>query len=348
MHSLFIPNSRQSQNFFPQHESSNPNFQGSPSDVYFMDGNNQVQTTKPKQQDSSNTKFSPNLQADLYNQQYGPQQQSQQFQSSYQPQNPYTQQVQSQYAQSSKPFYPTPVPVGNEVNFGDNSQQQYSPQSQQYVDNNNFVYTDPTQYQSQPDPYDQGYSQVVTGSYLVGERPQINVLPQQRPMHSLYNPQKQSQYGGSSRPIYQSQQNYPLRPPSGPSGPSGFGNDNEGTFMQSVSNFFNNIGQSASEIFSGRPPVSQYNPPPSVGAVISNRPPNPYQSNQQFGAENQPFGSMNPLFGAPGVNPINQFSKAIEEITRNDDFQCIPKVICQMVGSQRRQPTILSSPIFAA
>lgn len=342
--SFFERNSRQSQNFFPQQESSNPNFQPSPSDIYIVDGHNQVQDTKPKQTFSPNPKFSPNLQADLYNQQFGAQQQSQQFQSAYQPQSTYNQQSQSQYAHPTRPFYPTPD--GNAVNFGEYPQQQYSPQSQQYVDNNNnFAYTDPSQYQTQPDSYDQGFSQVVTGSYAVGQRPapsQVNILPQQRPTYSLYHPHKQSQYASGSRPIYQSHQNYHLRPS------SGFGNQYEGGFMQSVTNFFNNIGQSASEIFSNRPAVSQYNPPPSVGAVISNRPPNSNAYNQQFGQESQQFGSINTLNGSPSVNPINQFSKAIEEITRNDDYQCIPKVICQMVGSQRRQPTILSSPIFTA
>lgn len=344
------------QNFFPQQDSSNPNFQPSPSDVFFADSNNQLQDTKPKQQFIPNSKFSPNLQADLYNQQQQQQQfqqqqihqqQQQQFQQQQQQQhqtaqypNQYTQQGHNQY--QSKPFYPTPD--GNEISFGEYPQQQYSPQSQHYVENNNIVYTDPAQYQTQsPDPYGQGFSQVVSGSYLVGERPQPpNVLPQHRPPHSLQNANPLYQYGGS-RPIYQSQQNYHLRPP-----PHGYGSENEGGFMQSISNFFTNIGQSASEIFSSRPPVSQYQPPPSVGAVISNRPPNPYnpqvglQNQQQFGGPgNHPFGGSNP-------NPINQFSKAIEEITRNDDYQCIPKVICQMVGSQRRQPSILNSPIFTA
>lgn len=126
--------------------------------------------------------------------------------------------------------------------------------------------------------------------------------------------------------------------------------------MDSISNFFTNIGQGATELFSGRPPVSQYQPPPSVTAGLANRPPHPY-NHQQYASGSQSIGPNGPQFGsgsgglfggAPGVSPMNQFSKAIEEITRNDDYQCIPKVICQMVGSQRRQPSILSSPIFTA
>lgn len=261
------------QNFFPQQESSNPNFQPSPSDIHFVDSNNQLKDTKPKQQFLPNSKFSPNLQADLYNQQYygaqQPQLQQQQQQHSQQQQQVQYQQAQfqnqfsQQHAQQgqnqfinnpSKPFYPTPD--GNEVNFGEYSQQ-YSPQSQQYVDNNNIIYTNPAHYQSQSsNPYGQGFSQIVSGSYLVGERPQPPqvVSPQHRPPNSLQHPNAQFQYGGGSRPVYQSQQNYHLQRPSD----SGFGNENESGFMQSISNFFTNIGQSASEIFSSRPPVSYF------------------------------------------------------------------------------------------
>lgn len=344
--------SRQMQSFFPQEQSSNPNFQSSPSDVYFVDGNNQVQDTKPKQF-VPNPKFSPNLQADLYNQQYGAQQQPQhhqQQQSQYpqyvQQQQQYTpQQSQPQFTSSGKPFYPTPD--GNEVNLGEVApQHQYSPQSQHYVDNSNFVYTEPPQFESPQSPYDQGFSQVVTGSYAVGGRPgspqPVNILPQHRPGYSLYNPNQQIHYGG--RPVYQSQHNYHLRPPS----PNGYGGSNEGGgLMESISNFFTNIGQGAAELFSDRPPVNQYQPPPSVSSAIANRPP-PHPYNQPFGGSNQQLGFGGPQFAGLNGNPVNQFSKAIEEITRNDDYQCIPKVICQMVGSQRRQQSILSSPIFSA
>lgn len=344
-------NSRQLQSFFPQGETSSPNFQPSPSDVYFVDGNNQVQDTKPKQQFHHNPKFSPNLQADLYNsqlpqhqlQQQQIQQQQinqQQIQQIQQQQYQYAQQTQPQYTKPSRPVYPTPD--GNEVNFGE-VPQKYSQQSQQYVDNSNFIYTEPPQFQSQS-PYEQGYSQIVTGDYVVGNRPQVNIPPQQRPTYSLYNQNHQQQYGGNSRPIYQSQQNFNLRPP------SGYGNGNEGGgIMESISNFISNIGQGASELFSNRPPINQYSPPPTVSAGLANRPQNSHY-NQQTVSENQQYAPAysGPQFGQNGGNPVNQFSKAIEEITRNDDYQCIPKVICQMVGSQRRQPSLLSSPIFTA
>lgn len=145
--------------------------------------------------------------------------------------------------------------------------------------------------------------------------------------------------------------------------------------MDSISNFFTNIGQGASELFNGgsqnsvpgnyRPPISGYRPPPGVspnqqgapGQIIYGRPGAgaPYQSpGPGHGPGPIPGHGSGPIPGhgsgpIPGLmNPVNQFSKAIEEITRNDDFQCIPKVICEMVGSQRRQPGILGSPIFSS
>lgn len=115
--------------------------------------------------------------------------------------------------------------------------------------------------------------------------------------------------------------------------------------MDSISNFFSNIGNGAAELLSNRPAVSQYRPPPPIVQSES-------QNRPQTSAYNQRPG----IAGIPGIpnlldangNPVSQFTKAIDEITRNDDYQCIPKVICQMVGSQRRQPTLLNSPIFSA
>lgn len=110
--------------------------------------------------------------------------------------------------------------------------------------------------------------------------------------------------------------------------------------MESISNFFSNIGQGAADLLNPnpnpipgnyRPPINGYRPPDSI-------------PQQQVVPGQSIYGRPN----AGNPNPVNQFSKAIEEITRNDDFQCIPKVICEMVGSQRRQPGILGSPIFSS
>lgn len=120
------------------------------------------------------------------------------------------------------------------------------------------------------------------------------------------------------------------------------GDSGNGGLMESISNFFSNIGQGAAEILnptpgpgSYRPAISGYRPPESI-------PPHQAAPGQSIYVQRPPPGAINPM------NPVNQFSRAIEEITRNDDFQCIPKVICEMVGSQRRQPGILGSPIFSS
>lgn len=111
--------------------------------------------------------------------------------------------------------------------------------------------------------------------------------------------------------------------------------------MESISNFFTNIGQGAAGLLNGgnpNPIPGNYRPP-----INGYRPPDAIPQHQAVPGQ--------PIYGRPGAfnpNPVNQFSKAIEEITRNDDFQCIPRVICEMVGSQRRQPGILGSPIFSS
>lgn len=46
-----------------------------------------------------------------------------------------------------------------------------------------------------------------------------------------------------------------------------------------------------------------------------------------------------------------QFSKALEEISSNDDLQCVPKILCQMVRSSRRPnqlPSFMNVPGLSA
>lgn len=127
--------------------------------------------------------------------------------------------------------------------------------------------------------------------------------------------------------MYQSQQNYPGADFNG-------GGIPDGGIAGSISNFISNVGQSAAGLLNGgggnEPLSAPYRPQyPGQGGP-------PQQQQQQI-----------PRPGTPN-NPIGQFARAIEEITRNDDFQCIPKVICQMMGSQRRLPAIFGTPIFSA
>lgn len=55
-----------------------------------------------------------------------------------------------------------------------------------------------------------------------------------------------------------------------------------------------------------------------------------------------------------GGNPqsgIGQFGYAIENIVRFDDYQCVPKIVCQMVGNPQRQATLpgwLNAPSLTA
>lgn len=253
------------------------------------------------------------MQQDLFNQQYQPQSNKQYAQ----------QQLQSIQGPTPNPSYQL---NGNDIYYNDLNQ--YSPQSQQYVDSSNLVFNQPVQQSISVGP---SFSPAVTGNYQFIQRPQYEAIKQPaKQNYILYPPTDQyfNYAAANARPIYQSQQNYNGRPSN--DGSSG------GGFMESIQNFFSNIGQGAAELFSNRPAINTYRPP------VTDISPN--QVSESVNYPNQAYAPSNFL----GGNPVNQFSKAIDEITRNDDYQCIPKVICQMVGSQRRQPSILNSPIFSS
>ncbi|CRK97906.1 CLUMA_CG011281, isoform A [Clunio marinus] len=62
-----------------------------------------------------------------------------------------------------------------------------------------------------------------------------------------------------------------------------------------------------------------------------------------FREPNGPFGQISQVGG--------QFSKALEDISANDDLQCVPKILCQMVRSQRRPhslPSFMNIPGLSA
>lgn len=172
---------------------------------------------------------------------------------------------------------------------------------------------------------------------------------------NLQNPPPNRPYPVTQRPIgpFQRPQR-PLGPVNNIPQPPGYyqqnyaGNfNNYQTTSSPISNFISNIGQGAADFFSGGQNPN-YNRP--NGGPI---PP------QQFDSFNRPirpngFGRPPPPPPGPFNSPfgtIEQLGKAIDEITRNDDFQCIPKVICQMFGNQRQQSSsyssILGSPIFS-
>lgn len=269
--------------------------------MYYFDGNNQVQE-QPKQQYTHNPKFSPNLQQDLYKVQFGQAQQQQQ-QAPQQQQQPQQQQYQ-QYVVSSQ-YAVGNQQSGNQVNFNDGEyspaaqqHQQYSPQSQQYVDNKIYV-TPPPNVQKQQS-FGPIFSPAVTGNYPFAQQP-YKQQREQRPPYSLYSPNSLNPYqyyGSNQRPVYQSQQNY--RPQN-----AAYENGNGGGLMDSISNFFTNIGQGAAELLSGRPPVNSYQPPVPITATTPN---------QQFISPDFNYNQRPGLPGIPGVlspngNPVNQFTK---------------------------------------
>lgn len=168
--------------------------------------------------------------------------------------------------------------------------------------------------------------------------PQKNRPPPSRNEYAQYfsyqdsdnYPQQPSSYYPNKPPqTYQGNyQNY--RPPPSYNQPhyAGTFNTYQTATGNPISNFLSNLGQGASDLFNGGRP--QQTPP----------------YNQQ------PIGPGGIGGGGLANNgPIEQFGSAIEKITLHDDLQCIPKIICQMVGSQRRQNTLtplLGSPIFSS
>lgn len=199
-----------------------------------------------------------------------------------------------------------------------------------------FAYQDQPTFQNTKPPitsYYQPSNPVPFQPNLQNQPPQRPIPVTQRPIGPFQRPQRPlGPVNNIPQPQGHYQQNYA-------------GNfNNYQTTSNPISNFISNIGQGAADFFNGGPNTNYYNRPnggpiPPQQFDSLNRPirPNGY-GNRPPGPPNSPFGT------------IEQLGKAIDEITRNDDFQCIPKVICQMFGNQRQQnsySSILGSPIFS-
>lgn len=68
------------------------------------------------------------------------------------------------------------------------------------------------------------------------------------------------------------------------------------------------------------------------------------------GQQNDPQNFFNNLQNNGG-NFGGQLGKALEDISRNDDYQCVPKLLCQMVGNPRGQsslPSFVNAPTLTA
>lgn len=192
---------------------------------------------------------------------------------------------------------------------------EYLKSDQNYVINRPPVQQQLQQHRPQrpppPSQPHQGYAQYYD---YQSQRPYVHNQPQQhRPQAShQYSPYPQNYYQGNPSQ-YRPPQNYAGNYNTYQPESGGGGGDNP------LMSFINNLGQGASDLIYGQRPTGLVNGP--------NNGPN----------------------GAP--NPLGQFGKAIEEITRHDDLQCIPKIICQMVGGQRRQSSLtplLGSPVFSS
>lgn len=220
------------------------------------------------------------------------------------------------------------------------SQQQATPVNVPNRENNGvqyFAYTDPqlsTAVNNKP-PITTYYQP----SYDFQPNLQNGSPPQrttQRPIGPFIGPQRPPQ-----RP------QRPLGPVNNIPQPSGYyqqnyaGNYNHyQTTSNPISNFISNIGQGAADFFNGGQNPNYFNGAPPAQFDSFNRPvrPNGRPPPAAAGPFNSPFGTL------------EQLGKAIDEITRNDDYQCIPKVICQMFGNQRQQSSyssIFASPIFS-
>lgn len=209
--------------------------------------------------------------------------------------------------------------------------------------------------------------------YYRPEQPPVSYLQQNREtIPPPFRQQQQQQYQQSSYPPFGQQQSssyppYQTAPPPRPA----------------YNNYYDyQIGeippqtQGASNYPYPRPPPSQNGPyrPPYVPPTTTQQPSGlatlvqyaPQFTSLLLGGgvgsssnTNSPLGSLllgaltggatSPQGSSPGNRrPINsQLVKALENISRNDDLQCVPKVVCQMIAGQTQRgqlPSFITSP----
>lgn len=182
---------------------------------------------------------------------------------------------------------------------------------------------------------------------MVNPKQQQNYVPQQnyqqpqyyasqKPQQSYANPQENYQLG---RPQYQFQPQQQQQP------------QNPNQFIGNYQNYYNRPQRPA---VPPQPPYYQQNGPLVRPNYPSGAPNSPFY-NQNYANQydyNRPGADGNPVPNQ-STNPIanffnnlqqgqlggagGQFSKALDDISRFDDYQCVPKLLCQMIGNQRRQ-----------
>lgn len=171
-----------------------------------------------------------------------------------------------------------------------------------YINNDNKPFIAPQQYPINPSqgrpPYERPQQARPPPHYY-----QANYRPPNPSVPAMY---QSSNYAGNYN-NYQAQPQHP-------------------TGTLSITDFISNLGQTASDLFTGGRPQPQH---------------------PQYASNKTPI----PSSSTAAANPVGMIATAIEAITRHDDLQCIPKIICQMVGGQRNQNSLsplLGSPVFTS
>ncbi|BFF97578.1 uncharacterized protein DMAD_05962 [Drosophila madeirensis] len=266
-------------------------------------------------------------------------------------------------------------PVAQRPQHQHQPQPQYQPQSRpppstsNYANNfDNYLQRPPPSYQSQSQS--QSYAQPLSQSQLGGSspthyqyeplaRPQPGVGHGQgpRPGHNYYEyqigeiPPPQSQPG--QRPSqypnqYQQQQQFNYRPGAGPTtyrpSQSSSSSGGGGGGLATLASLFSSTQQYAPQFTNlllggggGTASQSQSSP---LGSLLGAFAGNGYQQQQQHQYQK-------PQQGRP---PNTQLIRALENIARNDDLECVPKVLCQMIAGQTLRgqlPGFITSPAIA-
>ncbi|XP_034122796.1 uncharacterized protein LOC117580373 [Drosophila guanche] len=291
-------------------------------------------------------------------------------------------------AEQTSNFVPQTLPerpLYNRQDINDNRAEAQRPQHQSrpppstsnYANNfDNYLQRPPPSYQGQSQsqspsqsyaqPQSQSQSQLGGSSpthyqYEPLARPQPGVGHGQgpRPGHNYYEyqigeiPPPQSQLG--QRPSqypnqyqYQQQQQFNYRPGAGPttyrpSQSSGSGGGGGG--LATLASLFSSTQQYAPQFTNlllggggGTASQSQSSP---LGSLLGAFAGNGYQQQQQQHQYQKP---------QQGRPPNTQLIRALENIARNDDLECVPKVLCQMIAGQTLRgqlPGFITSPAIA-
>lgn len=191
--------------------------------------------------------------------------------------------------------------------------------------------------------------------------------PQQQQQQQLQQQQYQTQQQQQYQQTFNSNLNSDL-----PNVP-GYDNYRKTTYQQNYPNYaqnheiyLNNYQRPNYYRPQSPPPLSSYPPqqrpnppdrppPPSYfGGNGGGRPPtSTSQYAGQFSNFLGPLGSLLGMGGSPSPSSpsssvsANVILQGLEKISRNDDLECVPKVLCQMVGNPQRRmqlPSYVTSP----